>query len=45
MSDDEYEVLKSELLTQSSWVVKRQPDPLEKLGLNTFLGYLHRSLE
>ena len=27
-----------------SWVVTRGKDPLEKLGLNTFMSYLHRSL-
>jgi hypothetical protein len=27
---------------EKSWVVMRSPDPLEKLGIETFMGYLHR---
>lgn len=44
MDDAEYESLKKELWAEDSWVVKRMPDPLEKLGLKTFMGYLHGSL-
>mmetsp|Transcript_2583 Transcript_2583/g.3509 ORF Transcript_2583/g.3509 Transcript_2583/m.3509 type:complete len:275 (-) Transcript_2583:126-950(-) len=44
INDADYEVLKKELWAQDSWVVKRQQDPLERLGLKTFMGYLHRSL-
>ena len=44
MSDDEYSALKFELKKQNSWVVTRAMDPLERLGMNTFLGYLHREL-
>ena len=29
---------------QGSWVVNRGADALEKMGLNTFIGYLHRAL-
>ena len=44
MSDDEYATLKSDLKKEGSWVVSRGQDALEKLGLDTFLGYLHRAL-
>jgi hypothetical protein len=44
LSDVEYDSLKSELLASKSWVTNRAPDALEKLGLNTFMGYLHRAL-
>ena len=44
LSDDEYKRLKEELKGQNSWVVSRGQDALEKLGLDTFLGYLHRAL-
>lgn len=44
MDDDEYAALKSELKKKGSWVVNREADALEKLGLNTFMGYLHRAL-
>jgi hypothetical protein len=44
MEDDEYMALKSELKKEGSWVVNREEDALEKLGLNTFMGYLHRAL-
>jgi hypothetical protein len=44
LSNEAYETLKKELQQSDSWTVKRQRDPLEKLGLSTFLGYLHRSL-
>lgn len=44
MSDENYMKLKNQLLSEKSWVVARQADPLEKLGIQTFLGYLHRSL-
>lgn len=40
----EYDSLKQELLSKGSWVVTRKPDSLEKMGLNTYVGYLHRSL-
>jgi hypothetical protein len=47
LSDGEYNALKQQLTEQKSWVVARgsNQDGLEKLGLQTFLGYLHRSLE
>jgi len=45
MDDDEYRGLKKELFEQGSWVVRRSPDALEKLGMDTFLGYLHRALQ
>ncbi len=45
MSDDEYSTLKSDLQKQNSWVVNRAMDPLERLGMNTFMGYLHRQLD
>jgi hypothetical protein len=35
--------IQADLVTANSWVVNRQQDPLEKLGLDTFLGYLHRT--
>lgn len=44
MDDAEYTTLKSELKKEGSWVVNRGEDALEKLGLNTFMGYLHRTL-
>jgi hypothetical protein len=44
LSDAEYQELKHDLTSQGSWVVSRGKDALEKLGLDTFLGYLHRSL-
>lgn len=44
MDDEEYGNLKKELQKQGSWVTARQQDALEKLGLNTFMGYLHRAL-
>jgi len=44
MDDAEYSQLKAELKEQGSWVVNRGSDALEKLGLNTFMGYLHRIL-
>ena len=45
MSDAEYQTLKDELQRQNSWVATRGLDPLEKLGLDTFMGYLHRQKE
>lgn len=44
MEDDEYQKLKADLKKQRSWVTARAPDALEKLGIKTFLGYLHRAL-
>jgi hypothetical protein len=44
LGDDEYTKLKESLKSEQSWVVERKQDSLEKLGLNTFIGYLHRSL-
>jgi hypothetical protein len=32
MNDVDYENLKNKLLIENSWVVKREKDPLEKLG-------------
>ena len=43
MPDAEYASLKAKLQDEGSWVTSRAQDPLEKLGLNTFLGYIHRS--
>lgn len=45
MADEEYKQLKTALKNQGSWVTDRKPDALEKLGLQTFMGYLHRSLD
>lgn len=44
MEDAEYTKLKNDLKKEGSWVTARQPDALEKMGVNTFMGYLHRSL-
>lgn len=44
MDDDEYKQLKADLVNDKSWVTSRGQDALEKLGLDTFLGYLHRAL-
>lgn len=44
MDDDEYKALKADLKQKGSWVVNREEDALEKMGLNTFMGYLHRAL-
>ena len=43
LNDADYDILKSELLAAQSWVVTTKQDPLEKMGVETFLGYLHRS--
>lgn len=43
ISNDEYEAIKSQLKADNSWVVNRFADGLEKLGLDTLLGYIHRS--
>ena len=45
MADDEYKALKAELKKEGSWVVNRGEDALEHMGLNTFMGYLHRSMK
>lgn len=42
--DEEYQQLKIELKNKQSWVTEREPDALEKLGINTFMGYLHRQM-
>lgn len=44
LDDVGYGSLKSDLQKDGSWVVNRQMDPLEKLGISTFMAYLHRSL-
>jgi hypothetical protein len=44
MDDAEYNALKGELKKDGSWVTDRAPDALEKLGMDTFMGYLHRAL-
>lgn len=44
MDDEQYIELKKDLKNKGSWVVNRKQDALEKLGDNTFLGYLHRIL-
>ena len=43
MGDEEYNALKAKPRAVKSWVADRSPDALEKLGLDTFMGYLHRS--
>jgi len=45
MPDDQYAALKEELQAQNSWVAARGMDPLEKLGMQTLLGYIHRTFE
>jgi len=45
MPDSEYESLKAELQEQGSWVVNRAEDPLQKLGMSTLVGYIHRSFK
>jgi len=44
MNDAEYKALKMELKAEESWVVNRKEDVLEKMGLDTFIGYLHRAM-
>ena len=44
MNEADYEKLKSDLKAENSWVVNRLQDPLERLGLDTFMGYLHREM-
>jgi len=44
MDDKEYAALKTDLKQENSWVVQRTQDPLEKLGMNTLMGYVHRSM-
>lgn len=43
LPDAEYSALKAELQAENSWVASRAPDTLERLGLNTLLGYVHRT--
>jgi hypothetical protein len=43
LDDDEYTKLKATLKKDGSWVTNREADVLEKLGINTFMGYLHRA--
>jgi hypothetical protein len=43
LDDDAYVKLKASLKQENSWVVNREADVLEKLGVNTFMGYLHRA--
>ena len=45
LNDVDYDLLKKELLAANSWVVTTKQDPLEKMGVETFLGYLHRSFD
>jgi hypothetical protein len=45
MEDSEYSTLKEELKQAGSWVATREFDPLEKLGLQTFVSYLHGAME
>ena len=45
MEDSEYSTLKEELKQAGSWVAAREYDPLEKLGLQTFVSYLHGAME
>lgn len=44
LDDEEYQSLKEELKQKKSWVTDRKQDALEQYGMNTFLGYLHQSL-
>jgi hypothetical protein len=44
LDDAEYKKLKTDLTKEDSWVTARGQDALEKQGLDTFLGYLHRAL-
>jgi len=44
LQDKEYDALKSELQAEESWVTAKQQDALERLGMQTFLGYLHHAL-
>ena len=44
LSDEEYAEIKASLQKEGSWVTARAEDPLEKLGLSTFMSYLHGSL-
>eukprot|EP00522_Entomoneis_paludosa_P013641 CAMPEP_0172440352 /NCGR_PEP_ID=MMETSP1065-20121228/996_1 /TAXON_ID=265537 /ORGANISM="Amphiprora paludosa, Strain CCMP125" /LENGTH=254 /DNA_ID=CAMNT_0013189143 /DNA_START=10 /DNA_END=774 /DNA_ORIENTATION=+ len=44
LNDQEYMDLKTTLKKEKSWVTAREQDAMEKLGLNTFMGYLHRAL-
>ena len=43
LDDEAYAKLKASLKQENSWVVNREADVLEKLGVNTFMGYLHRA--
>lgn len=45
LNDKEYSSLKNDLKKQKSWVTARGQDALEKMGLDTFMGYLHRALK
>jgi hypothetical protein len=45
LNDVEYGALKEELKSQNSWVTSREADALEKLKIQTFMGYLHRALK
>ena len=45
MDDAEYKALKGKLKAQKSWVTNREQDSLEKLGINTFMGYLHTTFK
>ena len=44
MDDTEYIDLKKTLTKSKSWVTARGQDALERLGIDSFLGYLHRAL-
>ena len=44
LSDQEYAEIKASLQKEGSWVTARAEDPLEKLGMSTFMSYLHGSL-
>ena len=46
MEDETYSLLKKKLKDTNSWVTARKQDALEKMAhLETFLGYLHRSIK
>ena len=44
IDDEEYAKLKSSLQAKGSWVANRGMDTLERLGMETFMGYLHREM-
>jgi hypothetical protein len=43
MGDVEFDEMKQRLKSKGSWVANRVQDPLERLGVDSFLGYIHQS--